>query len=77
MCVKRCYVDYQVRPNTVVEVWKNSWRRELSDVTAGGLKTILAALWYLSDISYGPDWRTNYMAEPLDFNGMYTACCVW
>jgi len=85
-CVSCCFdehhstwtiVDFQVHPDTVVEVWKGGSEQELSKVTASGLKAILASPWYLDYISYGSDWRKYYTAEPLNFNGtfMLFLCC--
>jgi len=59
----------QVKPDTVVEVWKGGYQNELSSVTAAGLKTIISSPWYLDYISYGADWKGYYNVEPLDFNG--------
>jgi len=66
-------VDCQVRPDTVVEVWRRGSARELAKVTAMGLKALLSTPWYLDYISYGPDWRDYYAVEPLNFNGMCSA----
>jgi len=63
------YIDVQVRPDTVVEVWMGGWEKELAAVTASGLKAIISSPWYLDYISYGSDWRNYYAAEPLSFNG--------
>jgi len=59
----------QVRPDTIVEVWKGGYQAELSAVTAAGLKAIISSPWYLDYISYGADWRGYYQTEPLAFNG--------
>ena len=64
----------------VVEVWKSNEWRELSDVTAAGLKALLASPWYLSHIRYGGDWIDYYNVEPLSFNGTsvfhFMACFI-
>jgi len=75
----------KVRADTVVEVWKGGYQAELKKVTSAGLKTILAAPWYLDYISYGADWRKYYSVEPLNFNGtaeenalvMGGEACLW
>jgi len=56
----------------VIEVWKAGSQQELANVTASGLKAILASPWYLDYISYGADWTKYYQAEPLNFNGMFS-----
>ena len=75
----------QVHPDTVVEVWKDHYQKELFDVTAAGLKAIISSPWYLDYISYGADWQNYYKVEPLDFNGtaaqqalvMGGEACMW
>jgi len=62
-------IGFQVKSDTVVQVWKGGSEQELASVTASGLKAILSSPWYLDYISYGPDWRNYYAAEPLSFNG--------
>ena len=60
----------------MVEVWKGDSRsseKELSKVTASGLKALLSSPWYLSRISYGADWSKYYTVEPLNFKGICSA----
>jgi len=59
----------KVKPNTVIEVWKDPWQSELLNVTSAGLKAILSTPWYLNYISYGQDWVSYYQVEPFSFNG--------
>lgn len=63
---------FQIKSNTIVEVWMASnMKAELYKVTKAGFTTILAAPWYLDYIGYGQDWRQYYQVEPLHFNGWY------
>ena len=59
----------QVAANTVVEVWKGEYQKEMAAVTAKGYKVLLSSPWYLDYISYGKDWYKYYLADPQDFNG--------
>ncbi|NXH27263.1 HEXB hexosaminidase, partial [Myiagra hebetior] len=60
----------QLKPDTVVQVWKASnYAHELSSVTGAGFTTVLSAPWYLDYISYGQDWKKYYSVEPLNFPG--------
>ncbi|NXV77618.1 HEXB hexosaminidase, partial [Atlantisia rogersi] len=60
----------QLKPDTVVQVWKNNlYALELSSVTGAGLTAVLSAPWYLDYISYGQDWKKYYSIEPLNFPG--------
>ena len=45
----------QVRPDTVVEVWKGNPDSRPA-ITKAGLQAIYSACWYLNIIRYGPDW---------------------
>lgn len=58
-----------VKPDTVVEVWKNPYPDELAKVTQLGYPTILSSCWYLDYISYGADWVNYYSCDPYNFNG--------
>lgn len=61
--------NVEVKPDTVVEVWKNPYPDEMAKVTAKGYRTILSTCWYLDYISYGADWKNYYACEPYSFNG--------
>ncbi|GFS27232.1 beta-hexosaminidase subunit beta [Elysia marginata] len=39
----------------------------MDKVTKSGYNTLLSTPWYLSEISYGNDWRKYYTVEPLSF----------
>lgn len=63
---------FQLKNDTVVEVWKeNNMKEELQKVTGAGFTTILSAPWYLDYISYGQDWQRYYKVEPLNFSGQF------
>ncbi|RMX50790.1 hypothetical protein pdam_00003199 [Pocillopora damicornis] len=61
--------DIKVLPDTVVNVWKAGWKKEMEKVTSKGLRTILSACWYLNRIQYRIDWDKYYTCEPTDFTG--------
>ena len=55
--------------NTIVNVWKQDFERELDNVTKRGYQVILSSCWYLNKISYGYDWFDYYRCDPQQFNG--------
>uniref|UniRef100_T1IUC0 beta-N-acetylhexosaminidase n=1 Tax=Strigamia maritima TaxID=126957 RepID=T1IUC0_STRMM len=58
-----------VKPDTVVQVWKEPFAEELANITNKGYRALLSACWYLNYITYGSDWETFYLCDPHDFNG--------
>lgn len=75
----------QVANDTVIHIWKQPQRFELSRVTQAGFRALLSSCWYLSTISYGSDWKTYYACDPQDFDGspeqkalvLGGEACVW
>ncbi|XP_072272370.1 beta-hexosaminidase subunit beta isoform X2 [Pyxicephalus adspersus] len=60
----------QLKPDTVVEVWKEkNYQEEMAAVTAAGFQTLLSAPWYLNRITIGQDWIQIYHVEPTNFSG--------
>nr|XP_026690053.1 beta-hexosaminidase subunit alpha-like [Ciona intestinalis] len=60
----------KAKDDTVVEVWINNHPEvEMAKVTALGYRTILAAPWYLEELTVGEDWKKYYSYEPTNFNG--------
>lgn len=68
-----CNLLGQVRPDTVIQVWRDkkpvTYMEEVALVTKAGFRALLSAPWYLNHIAYGPDWKDMYKVEPLDFQG--------
>ena len=55
--------DIKVLPDTVVNVWKAGWKKEMEQVTRKGLRTILSACWYLNRIQYRIDWDKVFRSK--------------
>ena len=68
--------DIELSTDTVVQVWKENYRSELSEVTKTGYKTILSSCWYLNYIKYGANWIDYYSCDPHDFEGRYSASVI-
>ena len=58
----------QVKPDTVIEVWK-AGHDSRAAVTKAGLKAIYSACWYLNLFHYGADWG--------QVSGVYCSGGVW
>lgn len=48
--------EVKVLPDTVVNIWKTGWKKEMEKVTSKGLRAILSSCWYLNRIRFGDDW---------------------
>lgn len=48
--------EVKVLPDTVVNIWKTGWKKEMGKVTSKGLRAILSSCWYLNRIRFGDDW---------------------
>ncbi|XP_019855835.1 PREDICTED: beta-hexosaminidase subunit alpha-like isoform X4 [Amphimedon queenslandica] len=59
----------KIKMDTVIDVWKTGWEKEMDAVTKAGYKVILSTCWYLNRISYGEDWKDYYSCDPQNFNG--------
>ena len=79
LLVRSMCVFHQINKDTMVEVWKNwlDYQAEVANVTEQGYKTIIAAPWYLDQISRGQDWIKYYSYEPLNFTGKFCAKLDW
>lgn len=66
--------DYheKIPKDTVLHIWKGlppAYYKEMAQMTAAGLRVILAAPWYMNHIGYGQDWINYYKVKPLNFSG--------
>uniref|UniRef100_A0A131XIX2 Beta-hexosaminidase n=1 Tax=Hyalomma excavatum TaxID=257692 RepID=A0A131XIX2_9ACAR len=59
----------EIAPDTVVHVWKEPHKEEMSSVTAAGFNALLSSCWYLDYISYSKDWTKYYACDPHNFTG--------
>ncbi|XP_029186896.2 beta-hexosaminidase subunit beta-like [Acropora millepora] len=61
--------EVKVLPDTVVNIWKTGWKKEMGKVTSKGLRAILSSCWYLNRIHFGDDWTPFYTCDPTNFTG--------
>jgi len=58
-----------LKPNAVVQVWKEPWQEHLLSVTSRGHPAILSTCWYLNHFTYETDWPLYYTCEPEEMGG--------
>ena len=49
--------NVDIPKDTVVNVWKPRWPKELYNITKKGYKAILSSCWYLNRFHFGNDWH--------------------
>ena len=75
--LKKRYIVWQevfddgvkMNKETIVNVWKGSWKREMNKVTKAGHLAILSSCWYLNYLKYALDWPKHYKCDPHKFKG--------
>lgn len=75
--LKKKYIVWQevfddgvkINDKTVVNVWKDHWKKTMYEVTDHGHLAVLSSCWYLNYIKYGLDWPKLYKCDPQRFGG--------